>query len=106
MVLVHHRRRTFVYGFIMSALSAKFLAFELLGRTDDPFEFLLTYKFSQDHLELLFSCIRAMFVFSNNPDVLWFKAALKKLLLHVSVGASKHANCLMFEDEAIVLSFP
>ena len=100
-ILAKQKRKTFVLGFVTSALSAKFLAFELLGRADDPFEFLLTYKFSQDHLELLFSCIRAMLGFSNNPDVLRFKAALKKLLLHVSVGASKHANCLMFEDEAI-----
>lgn len=84
--LLKHRRKTFVLGFVMSALSARMLA------SDDLYEFILTYKFSQDHLELLFSCI---------PDVRKFKSALKKILLRVSVVASKHANCLMFEDESV-----
>ena len=88
--LLKHRRKTFVLGFVMSALSARFLALDLLGKADDPFEYLLTYKFSQDHLELLFSCIRAMLGFNNNPDVMQFKAALKKILLRVSVYPSKH----------------
>ena len=85
----------------MAAFSTRLLAEDLLTQEDDPYEYLLTYKFSQDHLELLFSCIRAMFGFSNNPDVTQFKAALRKILLRVSVVASKHANCLMFEDEAV-----
>jgi hypothetical protein len=27
--------------------------------TTNPFKYLLTYKYSHDHIELLFSCIRA-----------------------------------------------
>ena len=65
-----------------------------------PFKFCLTYKFSQDHLELLFSCIRGMNGFNNNSDVIQLKSSLKRILLRNSIVGSKYANCLTFEDNA------
>lgn len=40
---------------------------EDLFATFHNFDFLLTYKFSQDHLETFFSCIRRLGGFNNNP---------------------------------------
>ena len=94
--LLKHRRKTFVVGFITSLLSTKMLAIELMISND--FQYLLTYKFSQDHLELLFACIRGGNGFSNNPDIKMFKSALKRILLRSSIIASKHANCVTFEE--------
>ena len=63
----------------------------------DPFKYLLTYKFSQDHIELLFSCVRSKGGWNNNPNCLQLKYALRKMLLRNAITASKNANCLTFE---------
>ena len=53
-LMTKHRRKAFVVGFVMAAFSTRLLAEDLLTQVDDPFKYFLTYKFSQDHLELLF----------------------------------------------------
>ena len=55
-LLVKSRRKTFVLGFILGSIVA--LSKILLQRDENPFKYALTYKFSQDHIELLFACIR------------------------------------------------
>ena len=67
--LLKSRRKTFVIGLILISLSTKALADVLLYDSMNPFSYLLTYKFSQDHLELLFSCIRGKNGFNNNPYI-------------------------------------
>jgi hypothetical protein len=59
-----------------------------------PFNYLLTYKYSQDHLELLFSCIRSRGGWNNNPNGLQMKYALRKM--QNAITASKNANCIDF----------
>lgn len=56
--LLNHNRKTFALGFIVSMKSAINLAKDLFS-SDDPLKYFLAYKFSQDHLELYFSCIRS-----------------------------------------------
>ena len=56
--LIRHRRKTFILGFITASKSVRELDYLLLTRKDNPFQYILTYEFSQDHLELLFVCIR------------------------------------------------
>ena len=63
-----------------------------------PFKYLLTYKYSQDHVELLFSCIRSRGGWNNNPSSFQLKYALRKMLLRNAVTASKYANCIDFND--------
>ena len=53
----NHGRKTFVKGFIITAMSIKSLSTWLLTREVNSFKYVLTYKFSQDHIELLFRCI-------------------------------------------------
>jgi hypothetical protein len=55
---------------------------------------MLTYKLSQDHIENLFSKIRAKGGFNNNPDVRCFQSALKSLLIYNQITPSPNANCL------------
>ena len=52
--LSQHRRKTFVIGFVSLAKSILSIAEELLFRSDNPYKYLLTYKLSQDHLEMFF----------------------------------------------------
>ena len=99
-LLITHRRKTFVVGLITASLSTKTLAENLLSRPVDPFKFMLTYKMSQDHLELLFSCIRGKNGYNNNPDVRQFKSSLKRILMRNTILGSKKANCLTFEPQS------
>ena len=57
-LLQNGRCKTPIWGFTFSLLSIKAITEELLTRTHHPYKFVLTYKFSQDHLELLFNKIR------------------------------------------------
>ena len=70
-----------------------------------PFKYVLTYKYSQDHIGLLFSCIRAKGGWNNNPNSLQLKYALRRMLLGNAVTASAHANCQILDDNAIIPIF-
>ena len=90
--LCKHRRKTFVIGFTTALSSVKKLALYLLCKNENPYSFVLTYKFSQDHLELLFACIRGKNGWNNNP-------ALRRILLRISNIFSTHYNCLVFKKD-------
>lgn len=94
-----HPRKTFVIGFVASIKSTIEMANEMFS-TINPFKYLLTYKYSQDHIELLFSCIRARGGWNNNPNCLQFKYAMRKMLLRNAITASKNANCQNFPGVA------
>ncbi len=98
--LLKNRRHTFVKGMVIGAKSAKRFAQRVLNRANNPYAFVLTYKWSQDLIELLNSCIRGRGGNNNNPNVEQFISALKKILLHASITASKYANCLEFETDS------
>ena len=76
----------------------------LVGSPNAPLKYLLAYKFSQDHLELFFSAVRARGGFNDNPTVLQFKGAYKRLLLRHNV---KHGggNCALLH-ETYILNVP
>ena len=61
-------RKTFVLGFTISALSMS-ISKALLERTETLFEYILTYHFSQDQIEMYFSKIRSCYGWNNNPTV-------------------------------------
>lgn len=57
--ILNHQRKMFALGFIVSSRSAISIANKVLFDSSFNFKYLLTYKLSQDHLELFFSCMRA-----------------------------------------------
>lgn len=69
-LLATNRRKTFIIGFIASIKSTIETADQMFLRPEDPFKYLLTYKYSQDHIELLFSCIHAKGGWNNNTNCL------------------------------------
>lgn len=93
--LLYHPRKMFALGYLISIQSVLEIADELLNRSQEPFKYLMTYKFSQDHLELYFSCIRSRGGWNNNPNTLQFKWALRKLLFRNSITAE--GNCINLE---------
>lgn len=98
------RRRTFAVGFLTTANSALSLASTLFTQHGNPFQYFLTFKLSQDPIETLFSKIRSMGGFNNNPNVVQFGSALKKLLVKQSINPSKNANSLDFGSQSSIFA--
>ena len=74
------RRKTGFIGFMVAIESMKGIFAELVEREEAPMMYILTYKFSQDHLELFFGATRSSGGFNNNPTAQQFTAAYKRLL--------------------------
>ena len=79
--LRNSRHKTVIWCFPLSIRAVSAVAEELLKRKSEPYKFVLTYKFSQDHLELLFNKIRQRGGWNNNPNVHAFKMALRRILI-------------------------
>ena len=60
-------------------------------------KFLLTYKFSQDHIELFFGKIRSFGGCNNNPTARQFAAAFKKILTHNDLSEVLRGNVTPLE---------
>ena len=87
------KRRTAFVGFLVCIGSVKALFERLVACQDPPMRYLLTYKFRQDHLRLFFSSVCARGGYNNNPTVLQFKAAYKRLLMRHSIKTT--GNCII-----------
>ena len=103
--IIKHPRKTFVLGFVITIKSTLEMVKQMLTLPDNPFNYVLTYKYSQDHIEILFSCIRAKGGWNNNPNSLQLKYALQRMLLGNSVTASVNANCQVFDDTVVIPIF-
>ena len=101
-LLSTHGRKTFIIGFVTTILSTIEMADEMFNM-ENPFKYLLSYKFSQDHIEILFSCIRARGGWNNNPNCQQFKYAIRKMLLRNAVSVSKNANCQVFSNDSTTI---
>lgn len=64
--------------------------------------YLMTFKFSQDHVELFFGKIRSLGGFNNNPNARQFKSAYKKMLSHLELSSKFTGNCLPLENLPIL----
>jgi hypothetical protein len=92
-------RKTFVIGFLATFYSIIEMSTDLF---QNSFEFILTFRFSQDHIETLFSKIRRMGGFCINPTVPHFKSSLKRLLCQQEITASRAANALDCDSSSSV----
>ena len=100
-LLFRGRRKTFIVGFITSAKSVLAISKDLLYRENNPLQYVLTYKFSQDPLEMFFSTIRGRFGWNNNPNVLEFKYAIRALLLKNNIDAPGTGNCTDVGEDSV-----
>ncbi|KAF0701426.1 THAP-type domain-containing protein [Aphis craccivora] len=90
-------RKTFLIGFAI-AVKSVFAMAEDLFNSNFNYKYLLTYKCSHDHLEILFSRIRQRLGNNNNPNVVELKTSLKKMLLKNTISSSYAANCMAFDN--------
>lgn len=79
-VTKHRATKTGFDGLIICLTNIYVMARELLE--NKYLDYLLAYKLSQDHVELIFSRIRRKNGTNTNPTTLQFKSALKKIMYH------------------------
>lgn len=89
--LTRYSRKCGFQGFII-CLKNVFELFDVLQEKYE-FKYLLTYKLLQDMIENLFSAIRMMGGFSNNPTPYQFQTAIRRLVIHHEVVYSDASNC-------------
>ena len=92
------QRKTVIWGFVFSIKSIVSITKDLLTHPYKSYSYILTYKFSQDHIELLFSKTRQCCGWNNNPNVLQFKYAWWKLIMRNSIEPSQTGNCTNFDQ--------
>ena len=87
------RRRMAAVGFVVNITSLTMLCSEILP-AESPFhqQYLLTYKLSQDHLELYFSSIRRLGGWNNNPSAYQFAHAYRALLSRTAICGGSTGN--------------
>lgn len=83
------QQHTGFLGFIVAMESFK----NIYSQHKVNLPYILTFKFSQDHLETFFSAIRGRGGYNNNPNALQFESAYKRLLMRNDVKASLNGNC-------------
>lgn len=98
-LLVESPRKTGFIGFLACINSTKACFYQTVN--NGPMKYLLTYKFSQDHLELFFCAIRSAGGWNNNPTVQQFIAAYKRLLWRTG-SKMFNGNCCP-QDNTVML---
>lgn len=98
------KRRTGFLGLFSACHAVMNLYDEHVKPETSGMKYLLTYKLSQDHLELLFCAIRGCGGWCPNPTCLQFISAYKKLLLRHEVK-SCNGNVEMM-DQTRILTVP
>ena len=86
-------RKTFIYGMAVAAKSVLDVTEDLFIE-NKSYKYILTYTFSQDHIELLLSKIRSRHGFNNNPNALQFRNAMRQILLRNDIKQYTNANCI------------
>ena len=84
-----NKRKTGFIGFLVGIKSFQGIFNDLVEVPDAPLNYVLTYKYSQDHLELFFGAIRAAGGSNDNPTAQQFIGIYKRLLLRSSIQGGK-----------------
>lgn len=92
---IHSAVRTGFIGFLTAIESFKGLYKEQVVE-HQHLSYIFTYKFSQDHLETLFSAVRARGGFNDNPSPSQFRDAYRKLIMNKDISVN-NGNCQVEE---------
>lgn len=89
--IIKTRSKTAFRGYLINIRSLKYLYEEFVETTHIMPE-IRTFWLSQDFVELFFCKIRSLHGFNDNPTVVQFISAYRKLLCNTNILASKKAN--------------
>lgn len=100
--LLKSNRKTGFLGFIVCIESLIGVYENTVSCQQYGLNYLLTYKFSQDHLELFFGKLRRLGGCNNNPTARQFRSAYKRLLVHNDVQDVLRGNTLPLQSVPIL----
>ncbi len=95
--ILKSKRKTGFLGFLLCAEAVQGLAKDLVSGENPVLKYILTYKMSQDHLELFFGAVRASGGWNNNPTAMQFRSAYKQLLMRHNITGGR-GNCVPQDD--------
>ncbi|KAB0798505.1 hypothetical protein PPYR_09498 [Photinus pyralis] len=100
MLLINSTRKTGFLGIIICLTNLIDIYKTLIQKTS--MTYLLSYKLSQDHLEVFFSAVRSYGGNSNNPTALQFLRIYKRMLVRHEVWGSQFGNCIDYQSVTIL----
>ncbi len=95
--ILKSKRKTGFLGFLLCAEAVQGLAKDLVSGENLVLKYILTYKMSQDHLELFFGAVRASGGWNSNPTAMQFRSAYKQLLMRHNITGGR-GNCVHQDD--------
>jgi len=96
--LLKSQRKTGFLGLII-CLTNLLKLYEILK---PHISYILSYKSSQDHLNVFFSALKSRGGFNNNPNAVQFRSAYKSLLLRQYISGSSLGNCTLLDTSTIL----
>jgi len=87
-LMIEHPKKTGFLGIVISSMSVKQIFKDVIIQNPGQFKYLLTYKLSQDHLELFYNAVRARGGWCVNPTAKHFSDAYKILIMHHCIKSS------------------
>ena len=87
--IIKTKRKTGFIGFLVGIKSFQGIFHDLVEIPNAPLNYILTYKYSQDHLELFFGAVRSAGGSNNNPTAPQFINIYRRLLLRSSIQGGK-----------------
>ena len=101
--VLESRRKTGFLGFLIAIRSLQAMYHMHVSPSNSHLKYILSYKMSQDHLELFFAAVRSSGGSNNNPTSRQFTAAYKQLLMrhHIKGG---HGNCIAQDNTDILIA--
>lgn len=102
--LIHSRRRCAFLGFL-TAIDAAERLYKYIETGTLNLNYLSTYKYIQDHLEIFFNGVRLRNGWSINPTPRQFRSAFRQLTVHAgkNILGSLSANCIAQDETAVLL---
>lgn len=95
--ILQTRHKVAFRGFIIDMVSLRSM-FKIYIEKEGLLNSIATYNILQDVLEMLFARIRSCGGYNNNPNMLQFKGAFRKIQCNMRLDLSPHANYRMFDS--------
>ena len=94
-------RKTPFLGFLVGIKSVQYMYNNLVSSEQPKLKYILTYKMSQDHLELFFCAMRSSLGCNNNPTAREFTSSYKKMLVRHEIQGIG-GNCTAQDQTSIL----
>ena len=97
-LVINSRREWGFLGMLLNFHSLASVYRTVVMKEEHPFKYILSYKFSQDHLELFFGAVRQACGSNDNPTTVMLKAIYRQFLSRCDVQTGLRCNVVACDD--------